>query len=64
MTVYTGQGTVYRHIYHGGIVEIQDDPAGGSRIFLSGTDPTGNTGFLPGDMWFNTTTGHIFRLDS
>lgn len=63
MTIYTGQGTVCRQVHHGLMVEIQDDQAGGGRIFLSGTDPTDNTGFTPGDMWFNTTTGHIFRMD-
>lgn len=65
MTVYTGEGTVYRHVHHGLVVEIQDDPeGGGGKIFLSGADPTDNAGFEPGDIWFNTASGHIFRLDS
>lgn len=47
----------------GAKVLIQDSPEGSGKIFLSTTDPVSLIGFEDGDLWLNTETGVIFRLE-
>lgn len=62
--VYAGRGTVARSYKTGARVEIQDYAFNTTgRMFTAGTDPVDNSGYLPGDMWLNTYTGSLFRME-
>lgn len=52
------------HINVGPRIEIQESPFGDSgNIYLSASDPVDTVGYSPGDLWMNTGTGNIFRME-